>query len=60
MKPIQEDGPGRLKDFDKDVVVDIGDKVGHLMVRTVELVELSSQAGIKSPELLLILHCDAP
>ena len=60
MQSIQEDGPGRLEHFDEDVVVDIGDKVGHLMVRQVKAVELRLKVGAQPPELLLVAHGIAP
>ena len=60
MQSIQEDGPGRLKHLDEDVVVDIGDKVGHLMVSQVKAVELRLKIGAQPSELLLIAHGIAP
>lgn len=60
VKSVKEDGPGRLKHFDQDVVVDVGDKVGHFVMCEVESMELSLQTGTEPPELLLVLHRDAP
>ena len=60
MQSIQEDGPGRLKHLDEDVVVDIGDKVGHLMVSQVKAVKLRLKIGAQPPELLLVAHGIAP
>ena len=60
MQPIQEDGPGGLEHLNEDVVVDIGDKVGHLMVSQIKAVELGLEVGAQPPELLLVAHGIAP
>ena len=60
MQSIQEDGPGGLEHLNENIVVDIGDKVGHLMVSQVKAVELRLKIGAQPPELLLVAHGIAP
>ena len=60
MQSIQEDGPGGLEHLNENIVVDIGDKVGHLMVGQVKAVELRLKVGAQPPELLLVAHGIAP
>ena len=40
--------------------MDVGHKVGHLVVRQVEAMELGKQVGTQPSELLLVGHGDAP
>lgn len=40
MQPVEEDSPGRLEHFDKDVVVDVRHEVSHLVVRQIEAMKL--------------------
>ena len=60
VQTLQECAPGRLKHLDEDIVVDVADEVGHLVVRQVEPVELGLEAGAEPPKLLLVAHSDAP
>ena len=60
METIKEDSPSRLKHFDEDVIVDVGDEVSHLVMGQIEAVEFGLQISTQSAELLLIRHGHAP
>ena len=60
METIKEDSPSRLQHLDKDVIVDVGDEMGHLVMSEIEAMEFGLQVSTQSTELLLIRHGHAP
>ena len=54
METIKEDSPSRLQHLDKDVIVDVGHEMGHLVMSQIEAMELGLQVSAKPAELLLI------
>ena len=60
METIKEDSPSRLQHLDKDVIVDVGDEMGHLVMSEIEAMEFGLQVSAQSTELLLIRHGHAP
>ena len=60
MQSLKEYRPSRVKHLNQDVVMNIRNEMGHLMVSKVESVEFSLQLGAQSTELLLVRHCGAP
>ena len=54
VETIKKNCPCRLEYFDKNVIVDVGHEMGHLVMCQVESMEFGLQVSTKSTELLLI------